>query len=178
MMLCGTVHHGLKVTAVARVVSWGVGVRRAPTTVRWRASTRPFSTKAAVNAGTLTMMWRSPRSRGIQRQRSMLARISSRRAWSSAGVAASAVRRPTYCGWAGNSPSSSGPTPPCEACASSSCWRLPSMLLSGRCQSTRLSPRTWPPLRSVARRRKVWLATLPIAAGSPPASAKRSRSGA
>ena len=102
-MLCGTFHQGLMVTAVICALSCGVGVRTAPTTARWRAVTWPLSTRAAVKAGTLTRTWRAPSVRGIQRQRSMLTRMRSRRAVSLSGVLASARFSPAYWGWVGSS---------------------------------------------------------------------------
>jgi hypothetical protein len=178
MMLCGTFHHGLMVTAVICALSCGVGVRTAPTTARWRAVTRPSSTKAAVKAGTLTRTWRAPSVRGIQRQRSMLVRMRSRRAVSVSGVLASARLSPAYWGWIGSSESSAAPTPPSRVTwASSLCCPAVSSVESVMCQSTRARPRTVPPLRSCAKRMKIGVATWVSAASSVPAIAARSRSG-
>ena len=50
------------------------------------------------------MIYFSPRSRGSQRQRSMLRRTRSRVATSLPGVAASAAFKAAYCGWVGSRP--------------------------------------------------------------------------
>ena len=161
MMLCGTFHHGLIVTAVIVALSCGVGVRRAPTTVRWRAVTRPSSTKAAVKAGTLTSTWRAPRLRGIQRQRSILVRMRSRRAvvlgrrWRRAPASGRHIGD----GSAAANRAPRRPPPPRVTWASSRCWPAASSPASVMCQSTRPRPRTEPPLRSAASCRKIWLAT-------------------
>ena len=74
-MLVGTSHDGLRITPVAITLSCGVGVLIAPAIARCFQRVTPFSTSVAWKAGTLTMIYFCPRSRGSQRQRSMLRRM-------------------------------------------------------------------------------------------------------
>ena len=55
----------------------GVGVSGLPTITRASWTGRRRSSRRSLYSGTLTQMWRRPRSAGSQRQRSMLARMSS-----------------------------------------------------------------------------------------------------
>src|SRR3982751_6782097 len=98
VMLGGTSHDGLSITPTANAESCGVGVLVAPAIARCFQRLTPFSTSVAWKPGTLTMIYFSPRSRGSQRQRSMLRRIRLIAAVSVAGVASSAAFHAAYCG--------------------------------------------------------------------------------
>src|SRR3954447_12570450 len=104
VMLGGTSHDGLSITPTAIADSWGVGVLVAPAIALCFQRLTPFSTRVAWKPGTFTMMYFSPRSRGSQRQRSMLRRIRPIFAVSLAGVISSAFFSAAYCGWLGSSP--------------------------------------------------------------------------
>src|SRR3989337_3110368 len=97
-MLGGTSHQGLRITPVAITLSCGVGVLIAPAIARCFQRVTPFSTRVAWKAGTLTMMYFCPRSRGSQRQRSMFRRIRLAFAVSLGGVVIRAFLRSRYCG--------------------------------------------------------------------------------
>src|SRR5689334_17031869 len=109
VMLGGTSHDGLSITPTAIAESCGVGVLVAPAIARCFQRLTPFSTRVAWKPGTLTMMYFSPRSRGSQRQRSMLSLIRLSFAVASAGVISSAALSAAYCGWVGSSALRLGP---------------------------------------------------------------------
>src|SRR5215211_7526944 len=107
-MLGGTSHEGLSITPTAIVESCGVGVLVAPAIALCFQRLTPFSTSVAWKPGTLTMMYLSPRSRGSQRQRSMLSLIRLSFAVCASGVATSAALRAAYWGWVGSSAARAG----------------------------------------------------------------------
>src|SRR3954463_7877086 len=90
VMLGGTSHEGLSITPTAIADSCGVGVLTEPAIALCFQRLTPFSTRVAWKPGTLTMIYFCPRSRGSQRQRSMLRRMRSIFAVSVAGVISSA----------------------------------------------------------------------------------------
>ena len=97
-MLLGTSHVGLRITPTAVALSCGVGVDSLPAIARSFHRLTPFSTRVAWNPGTLTMMYLGPRSRGSQRQRSMLRRMRLILSTWLAEVIASAFLSAPYCG--------------------------------------------------------------------------------
>src|SRR4249920_2087411 len=71
----GTCQDGLMVTATALVARIGVGLSGAPTTTREISTGRPDSITTRDASGTLTRIYWSPGSWGIQRRRSILTAI-------------------------------------------------------------------------------------------------------
>src|SRR5215212_1022237 len=104
VMLGGTSHEGLSITPTAVADNCGVGVLVAPAIALCFHRLTPFSTRVAWKPGTLTMTYLGPRSRGSQRQRSMLRRIRPIFAVSLAGVISSADLSAAYCGCVGSRP--------------------------------------------------------------------------
>src|SRR6476469_3502044 len=103
LMLGGTSHHGFMITPVASALRLGVLVVTLPAIARCFQRVTPSWTSVTWKLGMLTMTYLRPRSRGSQRQRSMLRRMRLTRAVSVAGVVARAARNAPYCGWVGRS---------------------------------------------------------------------------
>ena len=73
----GTFQVGLTVMNFIAALSSGVGRFGLPTTTLVFQTSLPSRTTRSVKSGMLTITWVLPRSRGIQRQRSMLAMMMS-----------------------------------------------------------------------------------------------------